>query len=352
MARRVGTLLPEYATFASACICAHLPFSLRAALAGGLIALDGSTRAAAEPFDAVYGPGSDNPPIPNRRGWPLVNGDKAGWCEARAQDKGVRLALNCNGCYEGRAGRFCEKTKQAFCLRDCTGHGRCDSGFCWCEVGWHGVDCGDRTAAVRSTGPQLAASPRDTTQLYPSLQLSQKLPSRANGSPLRIYVYDMPAEFTTRMLQYRPSGSLGVHRAYDDWNRSRFHAGSLYALGGVPPRLGRSPARLPWPAPRGTPWLTHAAWLVLAGTQWSRRCMSGSSTRRCAPPIRVRPTSSMCPSTRRPCSCGLFQRCPPTPLRLPSEPPAHPPAQPSSRLSVTREPRQNSQPPPSHLPGP
>ena len=58
----------------------------------------------------------------------------------------------------------------------------------------------------------------------------QQLIGRASGSPLRIYVYDMPAEFTTRLLQYRPSGSIGLHRHYNSKNESDFVAGSLYAM--------------------------------------------------------------------------------------------------------------------------
>ena len=195
-----------------------------------------------KPFDAVYGAGTDTPAIPDRRGWPTLDkAKKAGWCEAKHGET-RQLAMNCNGCYEGRAGRFCEIPKRSFCLRDCTGHGTCDSGFCWCNQGWHGVDCSERisstAAASTSTpapalpAPQPTAAPKaaHTVVSTPPLQLTQRLPSRANGSPLKIYVYDMPAEFTTRMLQYRPSGSVGLHRIYDEYNRTKFHAGSLYAM--------------------------------------------------------------------------------------------------------------------------
>lgn len=84
------------------------------------------------------------------------------------------------------------------------GRGRCDSGFCWCDAGWHGVDCGERSPRPSLPSPSAAAAVREGGQgssRATPLQLQQKLPSRANASPLRVYVYDMPAEFTTRMLQ-------------------------------------------------------------------------------------------------------------------------------------------------------
>ena len=202
-----------------------------------------------KPYDAVYGPGSDFPPIPNRRGWPKMDAKRVGWCEANASTSDRRLMLKCDACYEGRTGPLCEQPKRSYCLRDCMGRGSCDSGFCWCQRGWHGVDCGESTALVRNgavvpnrdverlpaqsgTGtaePSHGDAPLAMVRASP-MQLQQQLPSRANGSPLRVYVYDMPAEFTTRMLQYRPTASVGVHRFIDGNNRSRFHPGSLYAM--------------------------------------------------------------------------------------------------------------------------
>ena len=176
-----------------------------------------------KPFDAVYGHGTDNPPIPDRRNWPNVTKDKAGWCEADASTGNRRLALNCNGCYEGRTGKFCEEPKRSYCLRDCMGRGTCDSGFCWCEKGYYGIDCSQSSAAA-------SAASDAPPQLSRPTQLEQQLPSRANGSPLKVYVYDMPADFTSRMLQWRPSATQGLHRIYDHNNRTHFHAGSLYAM--------------------------------------------------------------------------------------------------------------------------
>ena len=67
----------------------------------------------------------------------------------------------------------------------------------------------------------------------PSLQARQGLPSPAGAavSPaFRIYVYDMPSEFTTRNLQWRGGASEGLHRYIRPDNVSEFTQGSLYAM--------------------------------------------------------------------------------------------------------------------------
>ena len=65
--------------------------------------------------------------------------------------------------------------------------------------------------------------------LASSLQKKQKLPSPSRDSPLQIYIYDMPSEFTTRNLQYRTSYGRGPHRIFNQGNTSMFFMGSLYA---------------------------------------------------------------------------------------------------------------------------
>lgn len=118
-------------------------------------------------------------------------------------------------CPEGRTGKYCEEHKQSFCLRDCSAHGRCDAGFCWCEPGWFGVDCSQQAGAPPA----------------PPMQALQGLPSPASRySQLRMYVYDMPSEFTTTLLQYRMSPDQGLSRTIDSRNRSKHNDGSLYAL--------------------------------------------------------------------------------------------------------------------------
>ena len=116
-------------------------------------------------------------------------------------------------CPDARSGKLCEDPKLSFCLRNCSGHGWCDSGFCWCDEGWFGIDC--------SRGVQ--------GNLADSLQSTQHIPSPSSTSKLRIYVYDMPSEFTTRNLQWM--GSPGwLARLINNRNESHFGKGSLYSM--------------------------------------------------------------------------------------------------------------------------
>ena len=186
-----------------------------------------------KPFDWLYGDIHGNPVMPQRGRFRTLSqlsakhggAPEIGYCDAaaalaprqrRSGSNASHVVIECGGgnsCYEGTSGRFCENPKRAYCLRDCMGRGRCDSGFCWCERGWFGVDCSQHRRRT----------PR-------SIQQSQRRPSRAASSPLRVYVYDMPAEFTTRNLQWRTGYVQGLHRVYDEHNRSRSASGSLYAM--------------------------------------------------------------------------------------------------------------------------
>ena len=84
---------------------------------------------------------------------------KVGWCEESSDTSPRELGLQCSGCYEGRTGLYCERPKQAFCLRDCSARGRCDSGFCWCDKGWFGVDCSQALHTPRGA-PSMQAQQR------------------------------------------------------------------------------------------------------------------------------------------------------------------------------------------------
>jgi hypothetical protein len=187
------------------------------------------TRPWGVPLDVLYGArgeygarGMPAEAAAMRRGWAWPNATgRLGWCEvaneaalSRLLKNGSGLAANCEACYDGRTGPLCETPKRAFCLRDCSGHGTCDLGFCWCEDGWFGIDC----------------SQHRTLPPPPPLSQQQGAESAAGASDLRVYIYDMPSEFTTRNLQWRNQGSYGMYRSYDADNRSRFTSGSLYAM--------------------------------------------------------------------------------------------------------------------------
>ena len=40
-----------------------------------------------------------------------------------------------------------------FCLNQCNGRGTCKGGYCHCDLGWHGIDCAHRSAAVDAIRP-------------------------------------------------------------------------------------------------------------------------------------------------------------------------------------------------------
>ena len=67
-----------------------------------------------------------------------------------------------------------------------------------CDAGWFGIDCSLHTT--------LSVPRRQDVQQLPSLLSSARPPVE-----LRIYVYDMPSEFTTLLLQYR-ADEFGPHR--------------------------------------------------------------------------------------------------------------------------------------------
>lgn len=54
-------------------------------------------------------------------------------------------ALCSCGCpIDGQAGTWCEAVTEQVCPNSCSGHGRCDGGFCVCVTGWFGHDCAGR----------------------------------------------------------------------------------------------------------------------------------------------------------------------------------------------------------------
>eukprot|EP00967_Tisochrysis_lutea_P156962 scaffold317509_cov33-Tisochrysis_lutea.AAC.2 len=91
------------------------------------------------------------------------------------------VLLQCDSsCPEGRKGPFCEVHKRAFCLRDCSGNGRCDAGFCWCEAGWFGVDCSQRLqeseTALKPPGDEGVPSPPTTFATHAGTSMTYKAP--------------------------------------------------------------------------------------------------------------------------------------------------------------------------------
>ncbi|KAL1519387.1 hypothetical protein AB1Y20_022912 [Prymnesium parvum] len=181
-----------------------------------LVRSDGWSRQHKKPFEYVYGELAGNPVMRRRGRWEPL-GERVAYCAANTSTPRRLLALTqCDAmCPDNRRGRLCEKLKDSFCLRSCSGRGRCDLGFCWCEAGWFGIDC---SLHLTQTTPR-----RQDVQQLPSLLLRARPPLE-----LRLYVYEMPAEFTTRLLQYR-GDEAAPHREINKYNAHQFSQGSLYA---------------------------------------------------------------------------------------------------------------------------
>ena len=131
----------------------------------------------AQPFEAIYGFVAGNP-----QPWPGYQPSRSfGWCEPRPalKPRSKSVAIDCGRggrCYEGTTGPLCERPKAMYCLRDCMGRGRCDSGFCWCHQGWHGIDC----SIADNTQPSMNTLPSHT---LPAADQPAKLPAAAHSSP-------------------------------------------------------------------------------------------------------------------------------------------------------------------------
>eukprot|EP00798_Chlamydomonas_sp_ICE-L_P012371 gene12371-15556_t len=141
-----------------------------------------------------------------------------GWCNV---DLGTKADATCGCSLDGIDGEYCQIMKEGFCPNQCSGLGECVYGFCKCYEGWYGTDCARKKAGlpmepsnIGTARPRLAASAK-----LPRVMLDpQRQPAREQESKDRavkttrkrpfIYVYDIPAEYNTRMLEYKHQGTL------------------------------------------------------------------------------------------------------------------------------------------------
>ncbi|CAN1183534.1 Probable glucuronoxylan glucuronosyltransferase F8H [Linum perenne] len=152
-----------------------------------------------------------------------TNISKAGWCNvdpAEAYASRVKFKEECDCKYDGLSGRFCEVPVESVCINQCSGHGHCRGGFCQCRSGWYGIDC-----SIPSVLSPLRGWPR---WLQPS-QLN--IPENKNGTtkqfnlnalvkkkrPL-VYIYDLPPEFNSLLLEGRHFKLECVNRIYNNKN--------------------------------------------------------------------------------------------------------------------------------------
>ncbi|KAA8518213.1 hypothetical protein F0562_015687 [Nyssa sinensis] len=152
-----------------------------------------------------------------------TNGSKPGWCNvdpAEAYTSKVQFKEECDCKYDCLWGRFCEVPVLCTCINQCSGHGHCRGGFCQCENGWYGTDC---------SVPSVLSSIREWPRWLRPAQISVPDNAQYAGDlvnlntvvekkrPL-IYVYDLPPEFNSHLLEGRHFKLECVNRIYDDRN--------------------------------------------------------------------------------------------------------------------------------------
>lgn len=216
----------------AACFCAaHTRYGRREAPPGSPPGTPPLSRG--RPTFDRYQPSSD------AAGRPSVWGDVPAadiddWCENDEPN------FHCPCMHDGMGGKLCDRPFQATCVNQCNGHGECMTGFCFCDDGWYGHDCAYRRAgvpwapgreawqpwindtmhtpaawdvemreggeAMAATGVQKPPSPGDVTHSPAnSTATVHSAPTKPIMAPRRrplIYVYELPSEFNTRMVQY------------------------------------------------------------------------------------------------------------------------------------------------------
>lgn len=152
-----------------------------------------------------------------------TNGSKNGWCNVdpvEAYASKVKFKEECDCKYDGLWGRFCEVPVLCTCINQCSGHGYCRGGFCQCEKGWYGADCSiPSVLASIKEWPQWLRPAKlvvpDNTQLSGNLVNLNAMVEKKR--PL-VYVYDLPPEFNSLLLEGRHYKFECVNRIYDERN--------------------------------------------------------------------------------------------------------------------------------------
>ncbi|KAK9921833.1 hypothetical protein M0R45_030329 [Rubus argutus] len=152
-----------------------------------------------------------------------TNSSKPGWCNvdpAEAYALKVHFKHECECKYDCLVGRFCEVPVLCTCINQCSGHGHCRGGFCQCNNGWYGIDC---------SVPSVASSVHEWPQWLRPAQVDIPDSSHLTGKVVNlnavvkkkrplIYVYDLPPDFNSLLLEGRHFKLECVNRIYDDKN--------------------------------------------------------------------------------------------------------------------------------------
>ncbi|KAL5708110.1 adenylosuccinate synthase [Ranunculus cassubicifolius] len=152
-----------------------------------------------------------------------TNGSIVGWCNVDPEDgyaNKVNFKEECDCKYDCHFGRFCEIPVECSCLNQCSGHGHCRSGFCQCDSGWYGTDCSVPSVLSSIQGwpqwlrPSTVHVPENTHLAKDQVNIA---PVVEKKRPL-IYVYDLPPEYNSQLLEGRHFRFECVNRIYNEQN--------------------------------------------------------------------------------------------------------------------------------------
>ncbi|KAI3425325.1 hypothetical protein D9Q98_009089 [Chlorella vulgaris] len=147
-----------------------------------------------------------------------------GWCMA------AEPQLQCECVLDGIGGPNCDQQYEHFCMNQCNGRGECNLGYCKCDPGWHGIDCAHRSATADASAPGREAS-RPWIAEHVHTPAAQDYPPQATRKHPLIYVYDLPSDYSTLMLQYRYWGQDCVSRWFElPDNRTELASNWVYLL--------------------------------------------------------------------------------------------------------------------------
>ena len=119
------------------------------------------------------------------------------------------------------------------CPLQCNGNGACLDGFCKCEPGWYGTDCGQRASSSISGREDSSARKLHTTHPEDDVTFGNSRGlkyddegddpegdgrktsrHRRRRHPL-IYVYNLPPDYNARLLQYKINPTACSWRGYE-----------------------------------------------------------------------------------------------------------------------------------------
>lgn len=161
-----------------------------------------------------------------------TNGSRPGWCNVDPEEayaSKVKFKEGCDCKYDGTFGQFCEVPVKCTCLNQCSGHGYCRGGFCQCDSGWYGTDCSIPSAlsSIRDWPQWLRPSTIHLPETAHLITDTVNIDAVVKKKRPLIYVYDLPPEFNSHLLEGRHWRFECVNRIYTDQNAT-FWTDQLY----------------------------------------------------------------------------------------------------------------------------